>query len=151
MKVLRCYRLQAVTRPVSLAKRGLGDHAGQVVHKVVHETVRVAAPRPALADGGGGDGGDEAGGRVAEAAVQSGEERSHLHTVNIVNISALKSSIRRFVITEKAPTRAFSWLKAATTAFTFKTLLRRALTPRSLNVKLGPQRKGHKGQAVSLA
>ena len=31
---------------------------------------------------------------------------------------------RRFVITEKAPTRAFSWLKAATTAFTFKTLLR---------------------------
>ena len=45
-----------------------------------------------------------------------------------------------FVITEKAPTRAFSWLKAATTAFTFKTLLRhyanRALTPRSLNVKL---------------
>ena len=41
-----------------------------------------------------------------------------------------------FVITEKAPTRAFSWLKA----FTFKTLLRhyakRALTPRSLNVKL---------------
>ena len=50
-----------------------------------------------------------------------------------------KSSIRRFVITEKAPTRAFSWLKAATTAFTFKTLLRhyakQALTPRSLNVK----------------
>ena len=38
--------------------------------------------------------------------------------------SAWKSSIRRFVITEKAPTRAFSWLKAPTTAFTFKTLLR---------------------------
>ena len=36
--------------------------------------------------------------------------------------SASKSSIRRFVITEKAPTRDFSWLKAATTAFTFKTL-----------------------------
>ena len=33
-------------------------------------------------------------------------------------------AIRRFVITEKAPTRAFSWLKAAITAFTFKTLLR---------------------------
>ena len=33
-------------------------------------------------------------------------------------------AIRRFVITEKAPTRAFSWLKAATTAFTFKTILR---------------------------
>ena len=45
-----------------------------------------------------------------------------------------------FVITEKAPTRAFSWLKAATTAFTFKTLLRhyakRALTPREVDVKL---------------
>ena len=56
-----------------------------------------------------------------------------------VPVSASKSSIRRFVNTEKAPTRAFSWLKAATTAFTFKTLLRhyakRALTPRSLNVK----------------
>ena len=37
--------------------------------------------------------------------------------------SASKRSIRRFIITEKAPTRAFSWLKAATTAFTFKTLL----------------------------
>ena len=33
-------------------------------------------------------------------------------------------AIRWFVITEKAPTRAFSWLKAATTAFKFKTLLR---------------------------
>ena len=69
--------------------------------------------------------------------------------------SASKSSIRRFVITEKAPTRAFSWLKAATTAFTFKTLLRHdakwALTPRSLNVKLGLQRKGHKGRAGWLA
>ena len=39
-----------------------------------------------------------------------------------VRTSASKRSIRRFVITEKAPTRAFSWLKAATTAFTFKTL-----------------------------
>ena len=38
--------------------------------------------------------------------------------------SASKSSIRRFVITEKAPTRDFSWLKEATTAFTFKTLIR---------------------------
>ena len=41
-----------------------------------------------------------------------------------VTTSASKRSIRRFVITEKAPTRAFSWLKAAITAFTFKTLLR---------------------------
>ena len=39
-----------------------------------------------------------------------------------VRSSASKRSIRRFVITEKAPTRAFSWLKAATNAFTFKTL-----------------------------
>ena len=66
--------------------------------------------------------------------------------------SASKRSIRRFVITEKAPTRAFSWLKAATTAFTFKTLLRhyakRALTPRSLNVKLGPRHNYHNGRAA---
>ena len=41
--------------------------------------------------------------------------------------NAVKRSIGSttgFTITEKAPTRAFSWLKAATTAFTFKTLLR---------------------------
>ena len=66
--------------------------------------------------------------------------------------SASKKSIRRLVITEKAPTRAFSWLKEATTAFTFKTRLRhyanRALTKRSLNMKLGPRLKGHKGRAV---
>ena len=31
-----------------------------------------------------------------------------------LDISASKRCIRRFVITEKAPTRAFSWLKAAT-------------------------------------
>ena len=72
-----------------------------------------------------------------------------------VRSSASKLSIRRFVITEKAPTRAFSWLKAATTAFTFKTLLRhyakRVLTPRSLNVKLGPRHKSQKGRAGWLA
>ena len=44
--------------------------------------------------------------------------------LGMVEVSASKSSIRRFVITQKAPTRAFSWLKAATIAFTFKTLLR---------------------------
>ena len=50
--------------------------------------------------------------------------------------SAVKPSIGSTTgctITEKAPTRAFSWLKAPTSAFTFKTLLRhyakRALTP----------------------
>ena len=66
--------------------------------------------------------------------------------------SASKRSIRRFVITEKAPTRAFSRLKAATTAFTFKTLLRhyakQAFTTRSLNIKLGPRRNYHKGRAA---
>ena len=73
-----------------------------------------------------------------------------LNTLDKVRNSASKSSIRRFVITEKAPTRAFSWLKVVTTAFTFKTLLRHyakwALTPRSLNMKLGPRHKGHKGR-----
>ena len=57
-----------------------------------------------------------------------------------------------YTIMEKAPTRAISWLKVATTAFTFNTLLRhyakRALTPRSLNVKLGPQRNYHEGRAA---
>ena len=47
---------------------------------------------------------------------------------------------------------AFSWLKAATTTFTFKTLFRhyakRVLTPRSLNEKLGPQRNCHEGWAA---
>ena len=38
-------------------------------------------------------------------------------------------STQRFVITKKAPTRAFSWLKAASTAFTFKTLLRHYYEP----------------------
>ena len=33
-------------------------------------------------------------------------------------------TIRRFVITENAPTRAFSWLRVPTIDFTFKTLLR---------------------------
>ena len=56
------------------------------------------------------------------------------------------------IITEKAPTRAFSWLKAATTAFTFKTQLRhyakRPLITQCLNVKLGPRRNYHKGRAA---
>ena len=59
---------------------------------------------------------------------------------------------RRFVSTEKAPTRAFSWLKVPNSTFTFKTLLRhyakQALTQRSLNVKLGPRRNYHKGRAA---
>ena len=55
------------------------------------------------------------------AIVEIVHNTTQLHTVHT---TASKSSIRRFVITEKAPTRAFSWLKAATTAFTFKTLSR---------------------------
>ena len=47
---------------------------------------------------------------------------------------------------------AFSWLKAPTSAFTFKTLFRhyakRAFAPRSLNVKMGPRRNYHKGRAA---
>ena len=46
-------------------------------------------------------------------------------------------------------------MKAPTSAFTFKTLLRhyakRALTTRSLNMKLGPRRNYHKGRAGWLA
>ena len=65
--------------------------------------------------------------------------------------SAVKRSIGSTTgctITEKA----LVGLKAATTALTFKTLLRHyakwALTPRSLNVKLGPRRNYHKGRAA---
>ena len=42
----------------------------------------------------------------------------------VLSVEIQTKAIRRFVITEKAPTRAFSWLKAGTTALTFKTLLR---------------------------
>ena len=41
---------------------------------------------------------------------------------NVGTLVLQTKAIRRFVITEKAPSRAFSWLKAATTTFTFKTL-----------------------------
>ena len=79
-------------------------------------------------------------------------EHQHYLVPHIMLCSASKSSIRRFVITEEAPTRAFSWLKAATTAFTFKTLLwhyaKRALAPQSLNVTLGPRHNYHKGRAA---
>ena len=58
-----------------------------------------------------------------------------------------------FTIIEKAlNTRTSSWLKVSTSAFTFKTLLRhyakQALIPRSLNVKLGPQRNYHEVRAA---
>ena len=55
---------------------------------------------------------------------------------------------------EKAPAAAFSWLKVPTSSFTFKTLLRhyakRALTPWSLDVKLGPRHNYHKGRAAII-
>ena len=70
-------------------------------------------------------------------------------------VELLTINLRSCTITENVPTRAFSWLKAAIIAFTFKTLFRhyakQALTPRSLNVKLGLRHKGHKGRAVWLA
>ena len=57
---------------------------------------------------------------------QRGRHRRHAGNGRTVICSAVKR-----LIGEKAPTRAFSWLKAATTAFTFKTLLRHyAMTPR---------------------
>ena len=67
--------------------------------------------------------------------------------------TSLKIISEEITITEKAPTRAFCWLKAfATTTFTFKTLLRhyakQALTTRSLNVILGPRRNYHEGRAA---
>ena len=49
----------------------------------------------------------------------------HRDFMEQLRTSAVKQSIGSTTgctITEKAPTRAFSWLKAATTAFTFKTL-----------------------------
>ena len=61
--------------------------------------------------------------RVAPQPITARNVRERSETlVDQYRIVPQKSSIRRFVITEKAPTRAFSWLKAATTAFTFKTL-----------------------------
>ena len=42
---------------------------------------------------------------------------------------------------------AFSWLKAPTSAFTFKTLLRH-YAKRAFTVKLGPRRNYHKGRAA---
>ena len=56
---------------------------------------------------------------------------SRLGQISIMSRAANDSSV--FTITEKAPTWAFSWLKAPTSASTLKTLLRhydkRALTP----------------------
>ena len=56
-----------------------------------------------------------------------------------------QSTINRYscTITKKDPTRAFSWLKAPSSAFTFKTLLRhyanRALTPSLMKIASASQ------------
>ena len=77
----------------------------------------------------------------------------HVHVCcnNAMDVNHLISFhlvIKDFTITEKARFRAFSWLKAPTSALTFKTLLRhyakRALTPRLVDVKL------HQGSNVQL-
>ena len=79
-----------------------------------------------------GSGGD------AALAVAGTINRLHFYKTSAVKLSI--GSTTGCTITEKAPTRAFSWLNAPTSAFTFKTLLRHyakwALTPRSLNMKL---------------
>ena len=41
----------------------------------------------------------------------------------LLELSLKRRSIQRFVIKEKAPTMAFSWLKVATIAFTLKKTL----------------------------
>ena len=75
------------------------------------------------------------------------------HATPVSHLCRLElQTIHWFSVTEKAPTRAFSWLKTPTSAFTFKTLLRhyakQALSPLSLNVKLGPRRNYHKRRAA---
>ena len=75
---------------------------------------------------------------MAGAAVTGGSG-SNGYFVVLCSASSVPQPV--FTITVKAPTRAFSWLKAPASAFTFKTLLRHyanwVLTPWSLNVKLG--------------
>ena len=45
-----------------------------------------------------------------------------LHTYTLELQAKVPEKLKDFTITEKAPTRAFSWLKAPTSTFTFKTL-----------------------------
>ena len=77
-------------------------------------------------------------GASIEATTESGLTPLHVASfmgcMNIV-IFLIQHQVREdFTITEKAPTRAFSWLKGPTSAFTLKTLLRhyakQVLTPR---------------------
>ena len=58
------------------------------------------------------------------AAMADNSDNSDADHDCAADTSASKGSIRRFVITEKAPTRAFSWLKADTIyIYTFKTVV----------------------------
>ena len=105
---------------------------------------RVGAVHGALGPGGGGLRGG--GGRGDDGAQAHRQALLHLQVGARIELQTkVHTKIRN----------PGSWLKADTTAFTFKTLLRhyakRVFTPRSLNVKLGPRRKDHKGQAVWLA
>ena len=73
--------------------------------------------------------------------------------LQISDILELATNLRKdHIVTEKALTRALDWLKLPTSAFTLKTLLglyaKQTLTPRSLNVKLGPRHNYHKGRAA---
>ena len=93
--------------PPVLPRVQRGHVGGARVH---HQLVaRVAGPGAALAP--------------AHHAVHLAAHRHLHHAPQLVLGSAVKRSIG-LTITEKAPTRAFSWFKAATTAFTFKKLLR---------------------------
>ena len=78
---------------------------------------RTAAPPPVGGDLGAGEGGAGPSPRPAHGA----------------RLELFKINRQSCTITEKAPTRAFSWSKAPTSAFTFKTFLRhynkQALTP----------------------
>ena len=76
----------------------------------------------------------------AEVLLQVEEGVQHLQSVQwsgnhgaVVTLVLLTINRQSCTITEEAPTRAFSWLKAPISAFTFRTLLRqyakRALTP----------------------
>ena len=80
----------------------------------------------------------EINGRKA-ASVVSGPCMVRIRAVNDLSV---------FIITERAPTRAFSWLKVSTSAFTLKSLLRHyakwVLT--HSKYRWGRQHKGHKGR-----
>ena len=73
-------------------------------------------------------GGEEEPRQARHAAVRQRPDEEALHDGgDEVLANAVKRSIGSITgctITEKAPTRAFSWLKAPTSTFTFKTLLR---------------------------